>query len=59
MSDAQARAIADAVMYALRQGCFFPVRMPRAPYRVRDLRKWGAMKNLHNKIAALSRREIP
>jgi hypothetical protein len=48
-------ALVDAVMYALREGCFFPVPQPRSPYRVRDLIKWGAMRNLHTKIAEYDR----
>ncbi len=40
-----------AVLYALKKGCFFPVPMPTAPYRVEDLIKWGAMRNLHTAIA--------
>ncbi len=40
-----------AVLYALRVGCFFPVPFPRPPYSVQKLTRWGAMMNMHNKIA--------
>ena len=40
-----------AVQYALMQGCFFPVPEVKPPYRVQDLRKWGAMRHLHDVIA--------
>ena len=47
-------AIVEAVLYALRQGCFFPLPMPSGKnITVMNLRRWGALKNLHNKVAAL------
>ena len=48
--------VVEAVLYALREGCFFQVPAPRPPYRVRDLIQWGAMRNLHTAIAGLTRR---
>ena len=51
----QERRIVDAVLYAIRVGCFFPVPVPTRPYRVGDLVKWGAMHNLHAAIAKLPR----
>lgn len=56
MSDKQAE-LNNAIMYALRSGCFFPVPMPTPPYRIEDLVKWGAMRNLHGAIAAFFRKE--
>jgi hypothetical protein len=47
--------IVEAVLYALRQGCFFPVREPWPRTSVKLWRRWGAMRNLHTKIAALNR----
>jgi hypothetical protein len=46
-----------AVDYAMRSGCFFPVPQPKPPYRVRDLIKWGAMRNLHRAYAELHRED--
>lgn len=51
----QERHIIDAVMYALRSGCFFPVPEPTPPYSVPQLVQWGAMRNLHTAIAEYSR----
>jgi hypothetical protein len=50
------RAVVDAVLYAMRCGCFFPVPEPQPPYSVEKLKQWGAMRNLHTKVAELSRR---
>ncbi len=41
----------QAVIYALKSGCFFPVPEPQPPYSVEQLVKWGAMRNLHSAIA--------
>lgn len=49
------KAVVDAVLYAMRCGCFFPVPNPTAPYTVEQLTKWGAMRNLHTKVAELCR----
>jgi len=35
--------IVEAVLYAMRHGCFFPVPEPTPPYRVPDLIRWGAL----------------
>lgn len=40
-----------AVLYALKAGCFFPVPEPKPPYRIPDLIKWGALRNLHTAMA--------
>lgn len=53
MSDQQ--KIVDAVLYAMRCGCFFPVPNPTAPYSVEQLVKWGAMRNLHTAVAEYGR----
>lgn len=52
MTNEQAHAIADAVLYALRCGCFFPVPEPRSGATVDDLTRWGAMRHLHDVVAA-------
>ena len=46
-----------AVMYALKEGCFFPVPEPPPGASVRVLVQWGAMRNLHNAIATFNRKE--
>lgn len=40
----------DAIFYALREGCFFPVPEPKPGASTRDLIQWGAMRNLHTAI---------
>lgn len=45
-----------AVFYALRYGCFHPVPEPKPDASILDLIKWGAMRNLHDKIAAYDRK---
>ena len=40
-----------AVLYALRTGCFFPVRKPGTTTDVVAWRRWGAMRYLHAAIA--------
>lgn len=54
----QEKAIIDAVLYAMREGCFFPVPEPKPPYSVRQLVKWGAMRNLHTAVAEYSRANV-
>ena len=49
------QALIRAVLYAVRNGCFFPVRKPKRTWDVRAWIKWGAMVNLHQKIAEYSR----
>lgn len=56
---AKERAVVDAVLYAMRVGCFFPVPAPKPPYRIPDLIQWGAMRNLHTKVAELTRGNHP
>ena len=47
-------ALVDAVLYALKCGCLFPVPMPTGKrITVKNLIKWGAMRNLHNAISEL------
>lgn len=41
-----------AVLYALKSGCFFPIREPSLTAGVRAWIRWGAMRNLHKAIAA-------
>ena len=47
----------QAVLYALREGCFFPVPEPAPRAPVRDWIQWGALRNLHEAIAAFFPRE--
>lgn len=47
---------ADAVLYAMRCGCFFPHRPPSGRRcTVPALIKWGAMGHLHNVVATACR----
>ncbi len=41
----------NAILYALREGCFFPVPEPSTDADVRAWVQWGAMRNLHTAIA--------
>jgi len=41
-----------AVLYALREGCFFPVPQPSPNSSVQSWVRWGALRNLHDAIAA-------
>jgi hypothetical protein len=52
MTDVE-RKLVEAVRYALRSGCFFPVPEPRAGATVDELTKWGAMRNLHDAMRAV------
>lgn len=47
----------DAILYALREGCFFPVPEPKFGAPTREWIQWGAMRNLHTAIAAHFRAE--
>ena len=40
----------DAILYALKCGCFFPVPDLRPGATVQDCIQWGAMRNLHRAI---------
>jgi hypothetical protein len=51
------KVIIDAVLYAMRVGCFHPVPQPRAGATVQELIQWGAMRNLHDAVAAYCRQE--
>ena len=53
VTDHHAHNIAEAALYALRCGCFFPVPEPQADAPVDAWIQWGALRNLHNKIAEL------
>ena len=60
MTNEQAQAeLVDAVFYALRCGCFFPVPEPKPGASVEDLTRWGAMRHLHDAIAAYAAIEEP
>ena len=41
-----------AVLYALKEGCFFPVPELSAGMTEREMVQWGAMRNLHDAIRA-------
>jgi hypothetical protein len=43
--------IEQAVVYAMRCGCFFPVPQPPRGSTVEAWIQWGAMRNLHTKVA--------
>lgn len=49
------RELNDAVMYALKEGCFFPVSEPKAGATTQELIQWGAMRHLHDAIARFNR----
>ena len=55
MSESARDAVVNAVLYAMRCGCFFPVPEPTPPYTVEQLTQWGAMRHLHDAVAALQR----
>jgi hypothetical protein len=40
-----------AVLYALREGCFFPVPEPKPSDSTQAWIQWGAMRYLHDAIA--------
>ena len=48
-------AVVEAVLYAMKAGCFFPVPEPSGEGSSRVLVQWGAIRNLHDRIAALAR----
>lgn len=45
----------DAVMYALKEGCFSPVPEPKAGASTQELIQWGAMRHLHDAIARFNK----
>jgi hypothetical protein len=47
------RAVVEAVVYAMRSGCFFPVPEPPPMAPVRVWIQWGALRHLHDAVAAL------
>lgn len=52
MTPEEAKVI-EAVLYAMREGCFFPVPEPSTRASTREWIQWGAMRNLHDAVAAL------
>ena len=53
--------IIDAVLYAVNNGCFFPVPYPpetKRQWTTRDMVQWGAMRHLHTAIAEYSRARL-
>jgi len=57
MSQTPQQDVIDAVLYAMKYGCFHPVPQPTSPYTVRKMIKWGAMRNLHEAVAKLTKAE--
>jgi hypothetical protein len=49
--------VIEAVLYAMKEGCFFPLRKPKPGAGIRRWVKWGAIQNLHNAVANYTRRE--
>ncbi|MCC6970455.1 MAG: hypothetical protein IT434_09560 [Phycisphaerales bacterium] len=47
--------VVAAVLYAMRCGCLFPVPEPQPGASVEALIQWGAMRHLHDAVAALSK----
>lgn len=54
MTPEEAKVI-EAVLYAMREGLFFPVPEPSTRASTREWIQWGALRNLHTAVAALSR----
>ena len=59
MTEEGEQAIVNAVLYAMREGCFFPLYKPKPGADVQQWIKWGAMQNLHNTVAEYSRKGQP
>jgi|SRR5262245_656881 len=57
--NAALRRVVDAVTYAMKSGCFHPVPGLAKGASTEDLVKWGAMRNLHDAYAALTRPASP
>lgn len=53
---AELESVVNAVLYAMRCGCLSPVPNPKPGASLKELTRWGAMQNLHNKVAALEGR---
>jgi len=47
------REIVEAIAYAMKSGCLFPVPEPKPGAGTEAWVKWGAMRNLHDKFSAL------
>ena len=45
-------AIKDAILYAMHEGCLFDVPEPKPGAATQELIRWGAMRNIHNAVAA-------
>ena len=41
----------NAILYALRCGCLFPVTLPKPGASIDKWIRWGAMRHLHSAIA--------
>ena len=55
MKKATHEKVVMAVLYAMRNGCFFPVCEPRPKASANAWIRWGAMRNLHDAVAELTR----
>lgn len=51
----QEHKVVMAVLYAMCNGCFFPVCEPRPKASANAWIRWGAMRNLHDAVAELTR----
>ncbi len=49
--DEKQEKLNQAILYALKEGCFFPVPTPKPWASTHELIQWGAMRNLHTAIA--------
>ena len=49
------REIVAAALYAMRVGCLFPVPVPALRAPTEEWIRWGAMRNLHDAVAAFTR----
>lgn len=49
------RELIQAVLYAVGEGCFFPVPEPKRGAGILAWKQWGAMRHLHDKIAAYTK----
>lgn len=54
MNPGTEHAIVKAVLYAMRSGCFHPVPEPPVGATTDEWIRWGAMRNLHDAVAALA-----
>jgi hypothetical protein len=47
----------QAVWYAFKEGCFFPVPAPKKGATTQELIQWGAMRHLHTAMAEFYRKD--